>query len=197
MHPSLIVIDDFLLEPEALRLRAQAIEGHYAPYRGEDWPEENTLRRVSQCRLSGLPEALERALHAPVEILFSGFRLDYAGELPIRPVHFDAECGDFAAVLYLNLDHQARGGTAFWRHRLHAIDGLPPGSREEIEAWYRSECDYPEAWEIASLIGMRFNRIVVYPTRYFHSRWPREGFGASPGDGRLIGGIFFNTVDSG
>lgn len=192
MQHSLIVIDGLLPEAEALRLRAQAIEAEYAPYRAGGWPEENALKRVSQAPMPGVRQALEDALREPCEALFWGFRLDYAGELPVRPVHFDSECGGWAMVLYLNLPHQCRGGTAFWRHVASGVEAVPPGAAADCESWYHGESDNSDAWDLGSVVGMRFNRAVVYPTRYFHSRWPLEGFGSSPENGRLIGGLFFN-----
>lgn len=53
---------------------------------------------------------------------------------------------------------------------------------------------HEDRWALNGLVGMKFNRLLVYPTCLFHSRYPRQltGFGDTPATGRLIWGCFFS-----
>jgi hypothetical protein len=44
----------------------------------------------------------------------------------------------------------------------------------------------PEAWEEVAFIAGKFNRAVIFEAPLFHSRVPREGFGSTPEDGRMV-----------
>jgi len=128
------------------------------------------------------------------------FRLNLAGELPHSWVHSDDICAQFASVLYLNPPEQCSGGTAFWRHKGLGMDRLL--SRDELtargcdpEAFYElmtREWKRIEPWEQVALVPMVWNRFISYRTSLFHSRFPFEGFGSGPGDGRLIWVCFFD-----
>jgi hypothetical protein len=134
----------------------------------------------------------------------SCFRMNLAGELPHSWVHSDDICAKFASVLYLNPPDQCRGGTAFWRHKTRCIDRLP--SKESLRAqgvdadeFYRTmDREWKELghWEQVRLVPMEFNRFITYPTSLFHSRFPFEGFGSGPQDGRLIWICFYDVEDA-
>jgi len=130
----------------------------------------------------------------------SFFRQDLRGEMPHSYVHSDEICADWAGLLYLNTDEQAKGGTALWTHKHmrwdrvlsdEEIDDLgitKEAYGEQLTADWKKE----ELWEMSGFVSMKFNRFVVYPTRLFHSRYPHQGFGSGREDGRLVWVCFFN-----
>lgn len=198
MRYAFTVIDDFLPEPDALRLRAQAMEADYQPFCGSyGTSEETPVGHIAVVELAGVHARIQEAVNRHVIAKWTGFRLDYASETPSLPVHFDTELGgDYAAVLYLNLPSQCAGGTAFWRHGASALGLLPANASPETEAKYRADGADPGLWICESVVAMAWNRLLVYPTDYFHSRLPFAGFGSTPSDGRMIAGAFFDTETS-
>jgi hypothetical protein len=130
----------------------------------------------------------------------SCFRMNLAGELPHSWVHSDDICAKYASVLYLNHLEQCKGGTAFWRHKELDIDRLPqPEYLKSIgvdpEGFYREMNDdwkRLEKWDQTGMVEMKWNRFITYPTCLFHSRFPFEGFGSGPQDGRLIWICFYD-----
>ena len=64
------------------------------------------------------------------------------------------------------------------------------GSLEHFKESWSHEDD----WDLITLAGMRFNRAIVYPSSYFHSRYPLKGWGDKdkPEECRLIGALFFH-----
>jgi hypothetical protein len=134
-----------------------------------------------------------------------------------RQPHFDNFC-DYAGVVYLNLPEQCSGGTSFWRHRQTGLQAAPrQGSaaydalslalgdddesrlmgrlmREGLAAASRG---YPTestaAWELLTVIPMRYNRCIVYDARLFHSLHIEEAsFGVSLDERRLTQNLFFD-----
>ncbi|MGI0034284.1 MAG: DUF6445 family protein [Nitrososphaera sp.] len=118
----------------------------------------------------------------------SAFRLNYGGELPNNWVHADRGYGSLAAVLYLSLPEHCTGGTAFWRHR-SGIDRLPAEAGDEHQAV--RDFVRISRWRQTQVVPMAFNRLILYPTQLFHSRWPFQAFGTGPQDGRLIAVGFY------
>jgi hypothetical protein len=61
-------------------------------------------------------------------------------------------------------------------------------SLEELSKdWHEAE-----AWDQLTLAGMKNNRLIIYPSQVFHSRWPWQGFGTGPENARLIWCAFFD-----
>lgn len=168
-------------------LRTYALRASYADV---DVPRDGTYKRVAVQTAPGLSEAVQAAVGRPVETVGEAFRLNYGFELPNNWVHADVGYGDVAAVLYLSLPQHCYGGTAFWRHKDTGLDSLPaegdPRRAEIITDWLRLG-----AWEKIRVARMAFNRLILYPTQKFHSRWPFPAFGHGPADGRLIAVGFY------
>jgi len=187
--------------PDALHVREAVIAGQFSTEQG---PDGGTYTGISQYPVPQWYERIGEVLGRKITPRLSCFRLNLKGELPHSWVHSDDICAKFASVLYLNLPDQCIGGTAFWKHRALGMSYLL--SREELaahgmdaDAFYRlmnREWKDANAWEQVGLMGMQFNRFLTYPTQFFHSRWPWEGFGSSPQDGRLIWACFYDIEGS-
>lgn len=192
---SLILQDDFA--PDFAKVRESVISGQFSTETGPDGAQYTGISAFPVPHWYGL---ISKLVGAPIAPRLSCFRLNLAGELPHSWVHSDDICAQFASVLYMNEPEQCQGGTAFWKHKILGIDALP--SRHELEAegsdadkFYSSmnqEWKDLSLWEMTQFQPMRSNRFITYPTSLFHSRYPFEGFGAGPKDGRLIWICFYD-----
>lgn len=113
-------------------------------------------------------------------------------------VHSDNVTASLASVYYLNPPEQCQGGTAFWRHKKHGWDFMPTAEQLAQKGYtieeMRQDWLDKDAWEMVTLAGMKTNRLIVYPTQAFHSRWPFDGFGNTPENSRLIWAGFFDIA---
>jgi hypothetical protein len=191
----LLQFDDFA--PDAFDVRRAVIDGPFGTVTG---PDGASYTGISQYSVPHWIPLLEATIGADITPRLSGFRLNLAGELPHSWVHSDGICAAYASVLYLNLPSQYSGGTAFWRHIGLNIDHLP--SKETLQAqgihadWFYEmmtrEWKDLTYWRQVGFVPMQFNRFITYPTNLFHSRYPFEGFGTGPADGRLIWVCFYD-----
>jgi hypothetical protein len=195
----LIQVDDFASDAEEVRKAVIA-----AGFKTERGPDGADYTGISQYPVPQWHKLIEKALGGPIVPKMSFFRLNLAGEIPHSWVHSDDICATYASVLYLNSPEQCSGGTAFWHHEALNIDRLP--NREQLAAqgvhadWFLGmmsrEWKDLTYWRQRAFVPMQWNRFISYPTCIFHSRYPFEGFGNGPQDGRLIWVCFFDRGDA-
>ncbi|MGH9505230.1 MAG: DUF6445 family protein [Terriglobales bacterium] len=183
---------------DAAEVRAAVTRGGFTTERG---PDGALYTGISLYPVPHWFERIAELVGKRISPKLSCFRINFAGELPHSWVHSDDICAKFASVLYLNPSEQCAGGTAFWRHKTRGIDRLP--SKESLRAkdidadeFYRTmdrEWKELNRWERVNFVPMEFNRFITYPTCLFHSRFPFEGFGSGPDDGRLIWICFYDV----
>ncbi|HET7793500.1 MAG TPA: DUF6445 family protein [Rhizobacter sp.] len=201
----LVVIDDFLTDPQALRaqalqlLRAQAStleRGNFPGLQSAPQPCGATMQRIA--------DALGRRIKwdSPDN---GALRVSLAGDDARADVHVDNPTLPeiYGGVLYLSLPEDCRGGTRFYRHRgtgwarrpdeaeLRAAGyasfldfqkrKLPPNRQLPFSEWLRQR---DTTWEALFEVPMRFNRLIVFRSDYFHSI--TELFGDHPENGRLV-----------
>ena len=179
---TVLIIDNAVPDPIALRIRALQ-----APFADLEIPGDGVYPRSCIVQIPELVEEVERTLGRKLSTVGTGFRLCYGGEVPQSFVHADTAYGTISAVLYLTLPDHCEGGTAFWKHKFTGLESTELGGSP-------NDWKDPDMWEQARLVDMQFNRLVVYPSNRFHSRWPQEAFGTGPENGRLTAVGFFNEV---
>lgn len=170
----ILVIDNAVSDPFALRTKALQ-----APFTDLEMPGDGVYPRSCIVDIPEFVEEVERTVGRKLSTVGTGFRLCFGGEVPQQFVHHDMAYGTLSAVLYLTLPDNCLGGTAFWTHK-------PAEGQIEVD-W-----NNPAEWEQTSLVEMKFNRLVIYPSNKIHSRWPQEAFGTGPENGRLTAVGFFN-----
>ena len=174
MTTSLKIVDDFYPLPEELVACALALpdkdevwDGH--TYRGWRRYENEAFKSVMASRLASVVDH-------NVDIVLQSFVVATKGFETTQWIHADLGLGQYAAVLHL---HNNGGGTAFWKHKRTGQDWISPamlealGGPENTAAELQDEGTSQEAWEMTSLAGAKFNRLAVYPSALFHSRWPK------------------------
>ena len=198
--PWLIVIDNFLRDPEAVRRRALELTyvkpGHF--------PGLNSLETI---KLGGLTEMISQLVHEPLHTPWSpdyaheSCRLALASDDTPGRVHIDTS--HWTGVLSLSRNEDSSGGTEFFRHRATGTDHLPL-TPEALSAAGYSSYDELDAdvlqkdaldrskWEQTLSVPLRFNRLILLQPHYWHTAGP--GFGDSVENGRLVYLMFFNRA---
>ncbi|WP_119717975.1 DUF6445 family protein [Cognatilysobacter tabacisoli] len=197
MPTSLLVVDDFLDQPQVLREAALQLE--YPEQQGA-FPGRNSEERIE---LDGLLPHVSRLVGErlkPIEPSGSHakFRITLASDVGRGKVHVDP--GYWSGVLYLSRPEDCRGGTDFFRHRRTNTDRRPMNPQELAALGYASidqaHADIVErdglderCWETTMSVPMRFNRLVLLRPWLWHTAG--AGFGDRLENGRLVYLMFF------
>ncbi|WP_404373138.1 DUF6445 family protein [Sphingomonas sp. MMS24-J45] len=198
MLPSLLVIDDFLTDPHAVRRAALGL-GYDPALKAGNYPG---VLSNDPLAIKGLDAAVAARIGVPVAPMpgtsHGHCRLTLAGDKGISGVHIDP-CF-YSGILYLSLPEHARGGTDFFRHRPTGLDRVPSTDLGLLESGFADVNDLvervvnadttkPARWEKVMSVPMRFNRLLLFSPWLFHDAAP--GFGRSAADGRLVMLLFF------
>lgn len=134
--------------------------------------------------------AIEECLTEKINPIQGAFRISQEDSTFDSYIHADGLFAKWAAVIYLTPFNVAgcQTGTAFWRHKQTGQDRMTePYDPKLVEQWKD-----PANFEQTYSVQMICNRLIVYPTQYFHSPWPHHGFGTTPENSRMIWIGFFN-----
>lgn len=197
MQTSILIVDDFLNNPE--QFREEALKLDYPEQRGI-FPGRNSLQRLQP---DGLPQVVshlvgEPLVGAPPNQSHAKFRVTLAADEGLGRVHIDVS--DWSGILYLSKPEDCRGGTEFFRHKRTGWDRFPLDMDEIREGGFESfeearkvlveeEGTREECWEPVMNVPMRFNRLVLLRPWLWHTAGP--GFGDSLENGRLVYLMFF------
>lgn len=197
MQSSLIIVDDFLNDPEAVR--KQALELEYPDQKGI-FPGRNSLQRL---QIPGLTEVVSQIVGeplapAPPNQSHAKCRITREKDEGLGRVHIDIS--DWSGILYLNRPEDCRGGTEFFRHRRTGWDRFPLDPNQLREGGFSSfeearktlveeEGTRDECWEQVMTVPMRFNRLLLLRPWLWHTAGP--GFGRTLEDSRLVYLMFF------
>ncbi|HEV8500429.1 MAG TPA: hypothetical protein VGR63_02545 [Casimicrobiaceae bacterium] len=174
------VFDDFLPDPARHRARALTLEYKTyafpeATFHGIAIPPEGDVALALAGRFPGATPTL------------SFFRKSPEGQTEPHFIHTDVDMGDWTALLYLNPDPPAGDGTVFWEH-------VATGERENAAPHLRSvEGRSAEGWKPWRRTAARFNRMLLFPATYFHSRAIFANWG--DGDGARLTQVTFGRGD--
>lgn len=171
------VLDNFLPDPEAYRARALELEYKTLtfgdePHHGIAMPCDGELPlRIAENFRGGLTPTL------------SFFRKSPRGQQEPLFIHTDLGMGDWSAILYLNPQPPPQDGTAFWIH-------LGTNAHESRIAHERTaEGTSPSGWKPWRVVSAKFNRLLMFPSSFFHSRAIFENWGE--GDGARLTQVVF------
>lgn len=138
-----------------------------------------------------LSVALGRTITPKMEF----FRLGTKEEAPTTYIHADNACAKNAAVWYLSdAPDDLVSGTAFWRHRASGRYELSESDRTDADLLASLDADGADEakWQMVGLVGQKFNRLVIYPSNLFHSRYPKDAWGTDASNGRITFACFFD-----
>lgn len=200
MRTSLIVVDDFLDNAEAMR--AAALQLTYPDQQGA-FPGRNSLERIN---LQGLEQQVsqivgERLTPLPPPQSHAKCRITLAQDEGRARVHIDQ--GYWSGILYLSRPEDCQGGTNFFRHIPTNSDRAPEDGSALARMGFSSYEDMHREiiekdsldqtkWERTMEVPMRFNRLVLLRPWLWHTAGP--GFGETIEDGRLVYLMFFSPA---
>lgn len=193
--PALTIIDDFLPTERALEVRSRALDAGFEDIEFMQGTYQGTGLNYNP---PDMVDGLARFFGRPVVAKVSAFRSGHEKTDLHVNIHADNVITKWAAVYYLNLPEQCKGGTAFYRLKETGWDQMP--TQEQLEEkgknleWMLDKWTNEDAWDRETIAGMKFNRLIFYPSQYFHSRFPLKGWGATPEEARLIWVCFFDIL---
>lgn len=201
MPTSLIVVDDFLDDPHALRNAALRLS--YPDTGDTMFPGRNSVERIN---LVGLAEQVSRLVGEPLAPMpppqaHGKCRVTLAGDRGLAKVHVDA--AHWSGILYLSRPEDCRGGTEFFRHLPTGSDRAPyddnearalgyPSAKAMTTGILDSDSTDDAKWELTMRVPMRFNRLLLLRPWLWHTAG--ENFGTCPEDGRLVYLMFFASA---
>lgn len=180
MRTSLVIIDDFYIDPDKVRDFALSqpfdVVGNFPGKRTKPFLNES-IKDIINNHLAfagGVSNWQEESGYT------GAFQLTTA--LDRTWIHTD-EYNKWAGVCYLTPNAPHTGGTGLFRHK-------------ESGEYFRTTKDYPEGydytkWDLIDVIGNKYNRLVLYRGDIFHASL--DYFGSCPKTGRLFQTFFFDT----
>ncbi len=174
------VFDDFLPGAEAYRARALALD--YATF---SFPDA-TFHGIAIPPAPEVPAALKARFPALTPTL-TFLRRSPLGQKEPHFIHTDVDMGEWSALLHLTAAPLAGDGTAFWRHL--ATGEIENGVPHERSA----EGQTTSGWKRWNFVRARFNRLIIWPAAYYHSRAIFDNYGK--GDDARLTQVTFGTGD--
>jgi hypothetical protein len=186
-----LVVDDFYPDPDALVERVLASPWSRPPgvnYPGLVAPPFQDPAPVAE-RFSRLLGGVALRYRPPQ----GAFRVTTEGDMATRTslVHIDSS--DVSAVVYLG--RTPSEGTCFYRHRRLGLDRIEPGDPRwsEVQVAITRDTLDPEAWELLDVIPMKYNRLLLFDGKQFHSG-ARRLTGETLAEGRMTQNFFLFYV---
>ena len=198
MPTSLIVVDDFLDDPEPLRNAALSMD--YPDVKGP-YPGRNSTQRLN---LEGLEQQASRLVGEPLVPMTHNqahgkCRIAMANDIGKSKVHVDGS--HWSGILYLTKPEHCRGGTEFFRHIPSNSERAPyndveakhlygaKSAKKWVKDTLRRDSTDDSKWELTHRIPMRYNRLILLRPWLWHTAG--ESFGETPETARLVFLMFF------
>ena len=188
LFPDVLVIDNFLDDPDAIRklaLRQEFIKMHSAGVRTAQqflhiFPYRAEFERLLGRRLTNWDDNEANGR----------FQCCLASDA--IPFHSDTQ--SMAGVLFLTPDAPSNAGLSFFRSHLSGLRGRSKEPRlMELTFGGGAEFDHSR-WEEIDRIGNLYNRLVLFNAQLAHGA--SAYFGTSIENGRLFQNFFFNIESS-
>ena len=166
------VFDNFLDEP--LRYRDDALKLEYQTH---TFPEA-TFHGIALGGRTGEVPAKLSGIFRDTRPTLTFLRKSPIGQVEPHFIHSDIDMGKWSAVLYLTPETASGDGTSFWTFKQTGeIQSMIPHhlSKEGTD---------PSLWNLRLWVPALFNRLVVFPSSWFHSRSIFDNYGEGK-DARL------------
>jgi hypothetical protein len=188
----ILVMDNVVPSNELDSLRQDALAQNFndVEYDSHIFPGIGTALPFSK-----MEATVSQLVGSPIEVEMSFWKMGLAGENAPTWIHADSGCSQLAAIYYLS---DSPGGTAFWKHKETGWLEIPKETDNAMEVadLLHRDTHNEAAWEQTDFIKGFKNRLVIYSSKVFHSRYPQEEKATTKEDGRLTWVCFFNVRGS-
>jgi Family of unknown function (DUF6445) len=200
--PSVLVVDDFLRDPDEVRSLALAQEY------GSDLRYFKGLRTHQRFLWPGLREEFGRLLGRPVtEWLGHGANGIFQQTNMDDPLVWHHDTQGYAAAIYLTRDAPPGTGTSFWRDRRfgcrrrpsHPLESARLGSPQSVSeaesvVYDPYNIEHGDNWELVESVAGLYNRLVIWDASLIHSATSYTEFTeGSAARTRLVQLFFFDA----
>lgn len=180
MQSNFIIIDDFYSNPDLVRNFALAqsfdVRGNYPGARTTSFLTEDVKILIQQIIN---PHGGNITEWFPQDGFSGSFQLDTANDRGI--IHIDP-FNTWAGICYLTPNAPLTSGLGIYRHK---------STGDYFAGDKHYEFNDVTKWDLADIIANKYNRLVLYKNKMFHSNM--DYFGSGPENGRLSQLFFFNT----
>ena len=190
-EPTIIVIDNFYNNPDAVRDYAMTREYVERGYHGAVGH-----RTLKPKHFDGVKEKFESLLGKKMA---KGNELggwDYQTNgvfqhcMAEDPFVIHADDQKWAAMIYLTPDAPVECGTTLYRHKKTGQDRVERKSDWDV---FKGNFYDPTPFEIVDVIGNKYNRMILFEAKHIHAA--SQYFGDSIENDRLFQLYFFNTEE--
>tara|TARA_B100000427_G_scaffold63615_1_gene50321 strand:- start:665 stop:1276 length:612 start_codon:yes stop_codon:yes gene_type:complete len=199
---NLIVVDDFLQNPDAVR--EYALEQQFEFFGGKNWPGRDSAECHGEEEMTeACSQVVGEKLTIKPENKCSYFRLTKEGQYGRQHIHFDPNPGlIWAGVLYLTPTIHPTGGTKFWKHKETGWESSPTThegakygvhSHQDMVKFFDIEGKDESKWIELDNVAFKYNRLVMFNPSLWHSNG--DLFGTMEEDARLVQLFFFHGAD--
>ena len=168
------------------------------------------VARLPERLSTAMTDRVSAILQKPIKMRYSFLRLSTLDIDVTMRIHTDTGMrADYACLVYLSDAPEDRAfdelyGTAFWRHEKYGKSWTLPNEKahfinidkKEHDRLITDDSQDPSKWKMDSFVSVKKNRMLIYPTSIFHSRYPWKGWGKDQTDGRTIWMMFFDKEKS-
>lgn len=188
MRSTFVVVDDFYDDPDDVRGRALQLTYHH--------PADAYFPGV----VAATPDDIEPAMTAFAMLLGGidikcrrhegAFRIATEADMATRKSLVHVDTADYSAVVHLS-KHDTEG-TYFYRHRALGLERISEDDnrRPEVRRAIENDTFDLDAWEQLHMIPMRYNRLLIFDGKHFHSGAHRLT-GRTLAEGRMTQNFFF------
>ena len=205
MLPSLLIVDDFLTDPYAVRRAALGL-GYDPSLQHGNFSGLNSTRAFDTAPIDAAVSRLLGTKLGPASGTQHGHcRLTGKGAKGRSGVHIDPAA--YSGILYLSRPEDCAtplaGGTDFFRHKRTGLEAVPQDPAKIAASGYgdinalvedvvNKDTANAAKWERTMRVPARFNRLLLFSPWQFHNAAP--GFGTTPEDSRLVMLLFFGPA---
>jgi len=203
MHQSIIIVDNFLSDPEYFRDAARKMDfPHHQDL--SNFPGRNSLQRLNAPDIdASISNIVGEPLTPLTPLSHAKFRLTLKDDIGKAKVHLDNS--QWSGILYLSEDSASLSGTDFFKHKETNLDtallslkdiqrlGWEHKERANIEInnIIKNETNDDTKWEHIMRVPMKYNRLLLLRPWLWHTAGP--GFGTHFDNGRLVYLMFYGS----
>lgn len=179
------VFDDVLSDPELYRAGALALTFH-------DLTPSPAVTFHGMADIGTSPLSALLLAEFGLTTTWEGFRLSPEGQEEPNYIHTDVDMGEWSGIFYLHPAPPEGDGTVFYRSKhTGEIQSVATDPQERMGEWLAWKDR--DRWEPWHTVAARFNRLLLFPAPYFHSRAIVENYGTGD-DARLVQILFGRGV---